>query len=182
MAPIWDSAELKEYGKIGYGAAGFLCVGLPLMMTPILTIRSGQFDGMFLLCVFIVVSLTDVGAYFLGSSLGQRSGAWKLAPKISPKKSWWGLLGGVLAASLSACLLSAFSWLNLSLGHSLVLGAILSVSSVLGDLTESMWKRYFGFKDSGNLIPGHGGLYDRLDSILAAIPLSVCYLEVFGLL
>ena len=137
---------------------------------------------MLLVCIFIIVSLNDVGAYFVGSSLGQKSGAKKLAPHISPKKSWWGVIGGCLTGVLVSWGLSALGWLRLDVAHAMCFGAVLSVVGVLGDLVESMWKRYFSVKDSGHLIPGHGGLYDRLDSTIFAIVCAVVYLEVFGLL
>lgn len=179
--PIWTS-EKNEYANMGYITAGLLFVALPLLMTPLLVVRGGVYDGMFLLCVFIIVALNDVGAYLLGSTLGQRKGAKRLAPKISPKKSWWGVVGGCIVSIAISAVLSRIGWIGLDLGHSMALGLVLSVVGVLGDLVESMWKRCFSVKDSGSLIPGHGGLYDRLDSVLWAIPSAVVYLELFGLL
>lgn len=179
--PIWSS-EKAEYSKMAYIAAGLLFIGFPLLMIPMLVVRDGVHDGMFLLCIFIIVALNDVGAYLLGSTLGQRDGAKRLAPKISPKKSWWGVLGGCIFGIGISAALSGLGWIGLDLVHSMVLGLVLSISGVLGDLVESMWKRCFGVKDSGNLIPGHGGLYDRLDSVLLAIPSAVVYLELFDLL
>ena len=181
ILPLW-SKEYSEYGKMSYWAAGMLFTGAPLALTPVLAVRGGQFDGMLLACIFIIVSLNDVGAYFLGSSLGQKSGAKKLAPHISPKKSWWVVIGGCITGVLVSWGLSALGWLHLDVAHAMCFGAVLSVVGVLGDLVESMWKRYFSVKDSGHLIPGHGGLYDRLDSTIFAIVCAVVYLEVFGLL
>ena len=179
--PIWSS-EKAEYANMGYIAAGLLFVGLPILMTPILVVRGGVYDGMFLLCIFIIVAINDVGAYLLGSTIGQRKGAKRLAPKISPKKSWWGVVGGCFLGVVISAVLSWLGWIGLDLIHSMALGMLLSVTGVLGDLVESMWKRCFGVKDSGNLIPGHGGLYDRLDSVLLAIPSAVVFLEFFDLL
>lgn len=181
VAPAWKS-ETGTYGKMGYVCAGLVYIALPLVLSCCLVVRRGTFSGLLLLCIFIIVALTDVGAYILGTALGQKPGAIKLAPKISPKKSLWGLFGGIVTGVLAALLVSRLGWLELNTAHSIALGAILSVAAVLGDLTESMWKRYFGVKDSGKLIPGHGGLYDRLDSMLFAIPVTLCYLEIFGLL
>lgn len=181
IVPVWTK-EKPQMQELSYACAALLCVALPLALTPILTVRSGAYSGYFLLCIFIITALSDVGAYLLGSLLGQRPGAWKLAPKISPKKSWWGVLGGLLMAMSSSLLLSKLGWLDLGAIHSLCFGALLSVVGLFGDLLESMWKRHFGVKDSGNLIPGHGGLYDRLDSVLPAILLSIVYLELFALL
>lgn len=181
ILPVWSREDLKMK-DLSYACAALLCVGLPLALTPILTVRDGSYSGYLLLSIFIVTALSDVGAYLLGTALGQRKGAWKLAPKISPKKSWWGVLGGVLVAMGAALLLNKVGWVELDLIHCLCFGALLSFVGVFGDLLESMWKRYFQVKDSGKLIPGHGGLYDRLDSLMPAILLAIVYLECFALL
>lgn len=163
--------------------AGFLYIALPLCVLPILVTAGGEYDGLAALSLFIIVSLNDVGAYFLGSTLGQRSGARKLAPTISPNKSWWGLAGGIVVSVLACCGLSLLGWIHLhGAVHCIVFGLLMSISGTVGDLVESMWKRHFGVKDSGNIIPGHGGLYDRLDSILFAAPLAAIYFEISGLL
>ncbi|MGN1226047.1 MAG: phosphatidate cytidylyltransferase [Candidatus Cryptobacteroides sp.] len=181
IVPVWTK-EKSQMQELSYACAGLLCVGLPLALSPVLTVRGGQYSGFFLLCIFIITALSDVGAYMLGSLLGQREGAWKLAPKISPKKSWWGVLGGLIMAVGASLLLRLVGWIDLDILHCICLGTLLSIVGVLGDLLESMWKRHFSVKDSGNLIPGHGGLYDRLDSVLPAILLSIDYLEFFALL
>lgn len=107
---------------------------------------------------------TDIGAYFVGASAG---GA-KLAPRISPSKTWSGLIGGMaLAAAVSAAMGFVFS-LGTTLSLALI-GACLAVVGQLGDLAESAAKRGAGVKDSGNLIPGHGGLLDRVDGLVAAL-------------
>lgn len=118
--------------------------------------------------VLLVVVAADVGAYFAGHAWGKS----KLAVNVSPGKSWAGFWGG-LAASQALALLVAQAWpggLPIALLPFMVLSGIASLASVLGDLLESMVKRHRGVKDSGNLLPGHGGLMDRLDSLTAAIP------------
>lgn len=129
-------------------------------------------DGMWwLLIVLPAVWLADSGAYFVGRSIGKR----KLSPRLSPKKTWEGYVGGVVVGTLGAALL-AFLWNWVDPGvmkimtpmQSGLLGLILSVTTVLGDLGASMIKRQFGIKDSSNLIPGHGGVFDRIDSWLWA--------------
>lgn len=130
-----------------------------------------QYHGlMLLLYVFILVWAADSGAYFAGRKFGKH----KLAPKVSPGKSWEGVAGGLITACLFA-----FIFLKLSDGSlignastpSFVLLSVATVAvSVLGDLTESMFKRESGIKDSSNLIPGHGGILDRIDSLTAAVP------------
>lgn len=166
-----------------YLCAGLLYVALPLCVIPVLVTVGGVYNGLVALSLFILVSLNDVGAYFLGSTLGQRSGARKLAPTVSPNKSWWGLAGGVVVSVIACYGLSLLGWIPLhGTVHCIVFGLLMSISGTVGDLVESMWKRHFGVKDSGKLIPGHGGLYDRLDSILFAAPLAAIYFEISGLL
>ena len=158
-------------------------VGLPFCLAPfIVSGHSGEFEGLALLNVFIIIWCSDVGAYSLGTLLGQRPHSRKLAPAISPKKSYWGLWGGILCAVLAAWILYKAGWMSYDLIHCIALGVIIPVAGVCGDLFESVWKRRFGFKDSGNMIPGHGGMLDRFDSSLFAIPAVFVYLLLFGLL
>ncbi|HHF5080545.1 TPA: phosphatidate cytidylyltransferase [Haemophilus influenzae] len=129
------------------------------------------YHGLFLLLyVFILVWAADSGAYFSGRAFGKR----KLAPKVSPGKSWEGVIGGLITALVLSFIFIHFSN-NTLVGDRNITGfIILSVAtvaiSVLGDLTESMFKRESGVKDSSQLIPGHGGVLDRIDSLTAAVP------------
>ncbi|MCK6526247.1 phosphatidate cytidylyltransferase [Myxococcota bacterium] len=115
---------------------------------------------------------SDTGAYFAGRAFGRH----KMSPLISPKKSWEGLVGGVLAAIAAA---AVFRWVTgfveLSWADCVLLGAGLAVAGVVGDLVESMLKRSFGVKDSGFFLPGHGGLLDRVDSVMFVMPLAYLY-------
>ncbi|WP_192035448.1 phosphatidate cytidylyltransferase [Halomonas sp. YLGW01] len=120
-----------------------------------------------LLFVLLLVWLADTGAYFAGRAFGRR----KLAPAVSPGKSWEGVVGGVVATLALA--LGYAAWLSLGLSETLCLlvaTGVVTLVSVLGDLVESMLKRTRGIKDSGVLLPGHGGVLDRIDSLTAAIP------------
>ena len=178
IVPVWMK-DHSRHTRIAHVYTGLVCIGLPLSILPLLTLSTGKHDGWLLLCIIAVIWLSDVGAYALGTALGQRPGAKKLAPAISPKKSWWGLAGAVIAGSVGLYYLGIF---KLPLVHCIAVGMLSSAFGVLGDLVESMFKRDFGFKDSGNLIPGHGGLYDRLDSLIVAVPAITAYLVLFGLL
>lgn len=124
-----------------------------------------------LLYVFSLIWAADSGAYFFGRALGKH----KLAPKVSPGKSWEGAIGGLFTAAVVAVLFLQFTPNNL-LGREVNLVPFVALSvatvaiSILGDLTESMFKRQAGIKDSSHLIPGHGGVLDRIDSLTAAVP------------
>ena len=177
MARSHDNVE-----QVALVYAALLYIGIPFCLAAVMVSGGGQFSGYLLLNFFIIIWCSDVGAYSLGTLLGQKPSSKKLAPAISPKKSWWGFWGGIVTAVLGALILHLLGWMPYSLIHCLVLGLIVSVTGVCGDLFESVWKRRFGFKDSGNIIPGHGGMLDRFDSSLAAIPAVFVYLLLFGLL
>nr|WP_297459711.1 phosphatidate cytidylyltransferase [uncultured Halomonas sp.] len=125
-----------------------------------------------LLYVLLLVWLADIGAYFAGRRFGRR----KLAPRVSPAKSWEGVYGGLIATALLALAFSGWAELATGARAWLVLATLLvALISVLGDLFESMLKRLRGLKDSGNLLPGHGGVLDRIDSLTAAVPLFALF-------
>ncbi len=134
----------------------------------------------FIILVIATTFLADAGAYFTGRSLGKH----KLWPRISPKKTWEGAIGGVVVGTLGtvASKLVFDAWIldtGMPIIHCLILGLILCVVSIFGDLSESMLKRDAGIKDSGTIIPGHGGILDRLDSLLFTIPATYYYLKIF---
>jgi phosphatidate cytidylyltransferase len=152
-------------------SAGFLYAGAAQMASVL--VRFDPATGFIaLVFVLLIVWVTDIGGYFAGRGIG---GA-KLWPRVSPNKTWAGAIGG-----FGASLVIALGFAALGLGRSwplLMLAAVLSVVAQLGDLFESAVKRRFGVKDSSHIIPGHGGLMDRLDGYVAAIVLA----SIFGLL
>jgi phosphatidate cytidylyltransferase len=152
-----------------------LFVGLTLGTVVGLRARPGEDGTDTLLLLLVCVICSDTAAYYLGSALGKRH----MAPVLSPRKTWEGAAGG-LAASVGGALVAHF-WFyqRLALGHAVALGVILSAAGVLGDLAESMVKRAAGAKDSSALLPGHGGVLDRLDSLLLAGPALYYYYRVF---
>lgn len=131
-----------------------------------------EYQGLYLLLyVFLLVWGADSGAYFAGRAFGK----YKLAPKVSPGKSWEGAIGGVITSAIIAVIFLKTTPENvfgreLDTSAFVVLSIITVAVSILGDLSESMFKRQAGIKDSSNLIPGHGGILDRIDSLTAAVP------------
>ena len=172
----------NEFGDLAYIYAGLLYIALPISLSPLLMMDGEVFDGWFLLSLFIMIWCSDVGAYCIGTAFGQKPNSRKLAPTISPKKSWWGFWGGLVFCVAAAVGLHYLTWLPFPLVHCIALGVIVGVFGVCGDLFESIWKRHFGVKDSGKCIPGHGGMLDRFDSSLVAIPAACVYLILTGLL
>jgi len=131
-----------------------------------------------IIAVMVLVWAADIGAYFAGRTFGKR----KLAPQVSPGKSWEGVFGGLLTCLLIALGIGLYRhWAVSELLLALVCTALLVMVSVVGDLTESLFKREAGIKDSSNLLPGHGGILDRIDSLTAAIPIFALLLWVIGL-
>ena len=138
---------------------------------------SGDLGGKQLLSVLVLTWLADTGGYFAGKRWGQR----KLATAISPNKTWEGLAGGVVLGGVWAILTHAWGWAGeLSLFAWCVLSLVALLFSVAGDLFESIFKRLHDVKDSGNLLPGHGGILDRIDSLTAAVPVFVLGLWLLG--
>lgn len=128
------------------------------------------------LVAFILVWAADIGAYALGRLVGHV----KLAPKVSPGKTWEGVAGGAVLAAAAAA--AASLWLGLPAPGLIALGVVTALVSVVGDLTVSMLKRMRGVKDSGHLLPGHGGVLDRIDGLIAAVPVFVLGLEWIGVI
>lgn len=138
-------------------------------------------DGRYFVMLLVVVTkFTDIGAYLVGTTIGRH----KLIPRISPKKTWEGTIGGILFA-VGGSLLCCF-WLTpetmklrgITVAHAIALGLLLGVAAVIGDLAESLIKREAGVKDSSDWLPGHGGALDLLDSLLFTAPLLYVYMRL----
>jgi len=170
VAGLTAVAVLSPQRRI-WAVTGF-CYAAAAQLASVL-VRLDQANGFVaLIMILLVVWVTDIGGYFAGRGIGGP----KLWPRVSPKKTWAGAIGG-----FAASLVVAGGFVALGLGKTgplLLLGAALSVVSQLGDLFESAVKRRFGVKDSSHIIPGHGGLLDRLDGFVAAIVMAA----IFGFL
>ena len=176
---VKDKSRFDKFSNL-YAVMIYIAVPWSLLNFAVFN-AAGDFNGLMLLCFFAIIWGTDVGAYMFGITLGQKYGK-KLFPSISPKKSWIGFWGGLFAAVAVAVLLHYAGLFKFDLIHCVLMSLLLSVTGVYGDLIESQWKRHYEVKDSGNLIPGHGGLLDRFDSALIAIPIGIIYLVVINVL
>lgn len=161
-----ESSLLRRAGALALGA---LYIGVPVGVVGRLWLRS----PLLLVAGFILIWADDILAYVVGVNLGRR----RLAVRISPKKSVEGAVGGLIGAVAAA--VAASPWLGVSRGAAAGIGLAVAVAAQVGDLVESALKREAGVKDSGRLLPGHGGLLDRLDSSLFALP--VLYLLIMVL-
>ena len=164
-----------------------LYIALPLSLLNVLAYRSNGYDIQYTyltpLAVFVFLWINDAGAYCVGSLLGRH----KLFPRISPGKSWEGSIGGGLLVMAVAVAIWHFTTqydvneLGLTALEWAGLGLVVVVFGTWGDLIESLFKRTLGIKDSGNILPGHGGMLDRFDSTLMAVPAAVVYLYTLTL-
>jgi phosphatidate cytidylyltransferase len=165
------SAVTKTARPLGWFFAGLVYVILPL--AALWWLR--QVDAMLVFWVFLVTWATDVGGYFFGKGIGGP----KLAPRISPKKTWAGLLGGMLLSGIVGTVLNLGFNVGGDAAMFIVISAGMAVLSQAGDLLESYVKRIVGAKDSGELIPGHGGLLDRVDGLVTTAPAVVLLVVLY---
>lgn len=167
MIREWDSITINE--NILWRLAGLAYVAIPC--AALVWIRGHDTGADLVLSLLLIVWATDIGAYFAGRTIG---GA-KLAPAISPNKTWAGLGGGALAAAIVAMICSTFSPVPAHWAHGVWMGPLLAILAQAGDLFESWLKRRAGVKDSGTLIPGHGGLLDRVDGLVPTAPVFALF-------
>jgi phosphatidate cytidylyltransferase len=173
--------ELYQDREQHFRSIAFTIFGIVYVVIPISTlnfiayagINDDQYTYEYLLAMFIMIWVNDSGAYLIGSMIGKH----KLFKSISPKKTWEGTIGGLISALLAAILISQY-FLGLSLLEWIIFALVVVVFGTYGDLVESHLKRRFGVKDSGNIMPGHGGLLDRFDSTFFVAPMIFLYLKV----
>ena len=167
-ATMASRSPYLAWADLGLTLAGALYTGGLLGYAPLLASLGetpARGDGVaWMLAVLLGTAACDTGAYLVGSMIGRH----KMIPHVSPGKTWEGLAGGVLGAVVAAAALSGI--LKIGLIPAALLGLLICAAAVSGDLCESLLKRAAGVKDSGNLIPGHGGVLDRVDSILFVLP------------
>ncbi|BAP43858.1 phosphatidate cytidylyltransferase [Pseudomonas sp. StFLB209] len=155
-----------------------LAIGLAILLPAwqgLVLIKQWPLGNWLILSVMVLVWAADIGAYFTGKAIGKR----KLAPKVSPGKSWEGVYGGLAVSLMITFVVGVMrDWSFGEFVAGLAAAAVIVLISVVGDLTESMFKRQSGIKDSSNLLPGHGGVLDRIDSLTAAVPVFAVLLWI----
>lgn len=148
-----------------------LYISVPLAMIPFIFLITGSYNWVLMLCMFALLWANDIFAYFTGSLIGKH----KLLERISPKKTIEGLIGGAFFSLITAYFMANL-FEHFSRIEWMIIAAIMITFGTLGDLAESMLKRNLGIKDSGTILPGHGGLIDRFDGLLFALPFLTAYL------
>ncbi len=167
-ASIFDSNE-DSWASVGRSFLGLVYIAFPLSILNIFTWTNSGME--YVLMMFIMIWLNDTGAYCVGSQFGRR----RLCERLSPKKSWEGFWGGMIFCILSGLIYALVFSNGSNIFAWCLFGVLTCVMSTIGDLFESMLKRLAGVKDSGNLIPGHGGILDRIDSLLFVAPVCAVY-------
>ncbi len=174
MIKLYKKFERKPFTNIAYTFLGIFYIAVPLALLNIAAFEEGSYHFEIIFGCLFILWATDTGAYFAGSLFGKR----KLFERISPKKSWEGVIGGALLAlamtygiSYFFDLLAFWEWLSICI--------IIVIGGVYGDLIESLLKRSIEIKDSGNSLPGHGGFLDRFDGLFISAPFIVAFLEIF---
>jgi phosphatidate cytidylyltransferase len=158
---------------VGCAILGPVYVCIPMALLVLIDIQARGYMWIFFLLV--VVFATDTGAFYFGRTWGKH----KLYESVSPKKTWEGAVGGFLTGTAAGVLFAAYTGIHPVTITLVIVTVLVGTAGQLGDLVESMLKRNHGVKDSGNLLPGHGGLLDRVDSLLGAAPVLYIYLTLF---
>ncbi len=165
-----------HFKSVAFTLFGIIYIVLPFSALTFIGfsgINNNQYTADFILAMFIMIWVNDSGAYLIGSLIGKR----KLFERISPKKTWEGTIGGFLVTLIAAYIISLL-FTELNLYEWLIFAVIVVIFGTYGDLVESLLKRKVGVKDSGNIMPGHGGLLDRFDSTFFVAPMIFLYLKV----
>lgn len=162
-----NANAIESWGNI---CAGQIMVALPFALMNGVVSESRWI----MLALFVLIWVNDSGAYIVGSLMAKRKGGnHKMFPRVSPAKSWEGLIGGFVFDLVAGYVFYRVGWLaDMGLCESLLFAFVVGVAGTLGDLMESLFKRTLGVKDSGKIMPGHGGVLDRFDSLLLAVPVA----------
>ena len=167
---------VNPFRNIAFTILGIVYVAIPFSLLNYLVTYTGTYNYQILFGFFFILWCNDSGAYLAGSAFGKR----KLFPRVSPGKSWEGSIGGAILSYIVVFIISGW-YTSITIIDWMVIAAILIVIGTLGDLVESLYKRSKNVKDSGTLLPGHGGILDRFDSLLMATPFVFTYLYLMQL-
>jgi len=172
---LYKKKDSKPFANLGYTFLGITYVAVPFALINELVLTDKGYEPELLLGCLFILWANDTGAYFAGRFLGRR----KLFERVSPKKTWEGFFGGAILGLFIAFILTRYfdcilpwQWYGIA--------AIISITGTLGDLVESLFKRSIAIKDSGSMIPGHGGFLDRFDGLLLSMPFIVTFLKIFA--
>ncbi len=168
------SNSKEPFANIAFMVLGLFYIGVPFALVDYIAFSGGDFNGRVVLGLLVLTWVNDTGAYLTGSVIGKTP----LFPRISPNKTWEGTTGGFVTTIVFGYLLSLI-FHEIPLAQWVGLAVIVAIFGGLGDLVESMLKRSVGVKDSGNLLPGHGGLLDRFDAFIFVMPFASAYLLYF---
>ncbi len=177
LAELWRKKD-KPFENIAWSLMGIFYIALPLGLAIYFfnpAIPSGLLHFGTLIGYLAILWLNDTGAYFVGSMLGKH----RLFERISPKKSWEGSIGGAIFALLTSYAASCI-FIQHTTWQWLVMALLIIVFGTLGDLVESMFKRSLGIKDSGSILPGHGGILDRFDAVFVSVPFVFVFLTLIS--
>ncbi len=172
IAALYQKNE-EPFTSIAFLICGLIYIILPISTTNLIIQYNSEFQPLLLLSVFILAWCNDTFAYLTGVKFGKH----RLFERHSPKKSWEGFVGGFLFTVIAGIVISKFSNI-FAMQHWIVISIIVSIIGTLGDLVESMFKRQMGVKDSGKILPGHGGILDRFDILFIVLPIVWVYLEI----
>lgn len=172
IAALYQKSE-EPFTSIAFLICGLIYIILPISTTNLIIQYNSEFQPLLLLSVFILVWCNDTFAYLTGVKFGKH----RLFERHSPKKSWEGFVGGFLFTIIAGVVISKFSNI-FAIWHWVAISIIVSTVGTLGDLVESMFKRQMGVKDSGKILPGHGGILDRFDILFIVLPIVWVYLEI----
>ena len=167
--------NINPFYRIANTLLGIIYIALPLALFAASAFIQGEYNNAIIMGILLLLWANDIGGYIAGMSFGKH----KLYERISPKKTWEGSIGGAVLCFATAWVCSNY-FVSLALTHWLAIAFIMVIFGSIGDLVESQFKRNLSVKDSGKLIPGHGGLLDRFDGLLIAAPFIVAYLKLFA--
>ena len=175
LIKLYKKSDVEPFTNIAFTFLGVIYVAIPFSLLHLAAFVKGTYNFEIILGTLLIQWASDTGAYVAGINFGRR----KLFERVSPKKSWEGSIGGAVLATIFAYFI--YHGLDvLELWQWLCVGAIIVFAGTYGDLVESLFKRSIEIKDSGRILPGHGGYLDRFESLILAIPLITAFLKLFS--